>query len=205
MFVECNPMKTQREDARSTADTVQSIVDVAQELVQSRGFNAFSYRDLAERVGIKTSSIHYHFPTKGDLARALVERYRLKMRGARERIEARHSRPVERFEAFLDLLCATFERENMICLCAMLATDAATLPAEAREQVRGFFEDNEAWLAGVLQAGREAGELRFEGEPANAAHALFCAMQGAMIGAATFGRSARVGECAAWITTSTRA
>ena len=198
-------VKTAREDAHSSSDTVQSIVDVAQELVQSRGFNAFSYRDLAERVGIKTSSIHYHFPTKGDLATALVERYRAKMRGARERIEAGHSRPIERFEAFLNLLCATFERENMICLCGMLATDAATLPLDAREQVRGFFEDNEGWLAGVLEAGREAGELRFEGDPENAAHALFCAMQGAMIGAATFGRAARVNECAAWILASTRA
>lgn len=197
-------MKTPREDARSSSDTVQSIVDVAQELVQSRGFNAFSYRDLAERVGIKTSSIHYHFPTKGDLATALVERYRAKMRGARERIESQYARPVLQFEAFLGLLCATFERENMICLCGMLATDAATLPADAREQVRGFFEDNESWLARVLEAGREAGELRFEGETEPAAHALFCAMQGAMIGAATFGRSARVNECAAWILTSTR-
>lgn len=186
------------------ATTVQSIVDVAQELVQSRGFNAFSYRDLAERVGIKTSSIHYHFPTKGDLATALVERYRLKMRGARERIELGHARPGARLEAFLDLLCATFERENMICLCGMLATDAATLPLNAREQVRGFFQDNEAWLAGVLKAGREDGELRFEGEADSAAHALFCAMQGAMIGAATFGRTARVNECAAWILASTR-
>lgn len=200
-----HPVKTAREDAHSSSDTVQSIVDVAQELVQSRGFNAFSYRDLAERVGIKTSSIHYHFPTKGDLATALVERYRAKMRGARGRIEARHGRPIERFEAFLALLCATFERENMICLCGMLATDAATLPLDAREQVRGFFEDNESWLSDVLKAGREAGELRFEGDPQNAAHALFCAMQGAMIGAATFGRPARVNECAAWILASTRA
>jgi len=186
------------------SDTVQRIVDVAQELVQSRGFNAFSYRDLSARVGVKTSSIHYHFPTKGDLACALVARYRLKMRGARERIEAAHTHPASRLKAFLDLLCATFERENMICLCGMLATDAATLPDAAREQIRGFFEDNESWVAQVLAQGREEAELRFEGEPEAAAHALFCAMQGAMIGAATFGRSARVRECAQWIWNSTR-
>ena len=125
--------------SENATDTVQSIVDVAQELVQSRGFNAFSYRDLAARVGIKTSSIHYHFPTKGDLATALVARYRAKMQGARERIEASHARPAARLEAFLELVCQTFERENMICLCGMLATDAATLPLEARQQVRGFF------------------------------------------------------------------
>lgn len=180
-------------------DTVQNIVDVAQELVQSRGFNAFSYRDVAARVGVKTSSIHYHFPTKGDLACALVSRYRAKMQSARDHIEATYPRPVEQVEAFLNLLCATFERENMICLCGMLATDAATLPDDARAEIRGFFEDNETWLLRVLEQGRKAGELHFEGEPEEASHALFCAMQGAMIGAATFGRSARVNECARWI------
>ena len=84
----------------------------------------------------------------------------------------------------------------------MLATDTATLPDEARTQIRGFFEDNENWLVGVLAQGRETGELHFEGGPEEASHALFCAMQGAMIGAATFGRSARVNECAHWILTS---
>ena len=185
--------------ASPSGDTVQHIVDVAQELVQSRGFNGFSYRDVAARVGVKTSSIHYHFPTKGDLTCALVSRYRAKMHGARERIDVAHPRPAPRLEAFLELLCATFERENMICLCGMLATDTATLPDEARTQIRGFFEDNENWLIGVLAQGREAGEMRFEGQPEEASHALFCAMQGAMIGAATFGRSARVNECAHWI------
>ena len=55
--------------------TAHKVLDVAEELIQKRGFNAFSFKDLQERVGIKTSSIHYYFPTKQELASALIERY----------------------------------------------------------------------------------------------------------------------------------
>ena len=59
----------------TTTATATTILDAAQQLAQTRGYNAFSYRDLAERVGIRTASIHYHLPTKGDLGVALVARY----------------------------------------------------------------------------------------------------------------------------------
>ena len=56
--------------------TAQKILTIAQQNVQTKGFNGFSYQDLAQEIGIKTSSIHYHFPTKDDLALALVTAYR---------------------------------------------------------------------------------------------------------------------------------
>ena len=59
-----------------TTSVETSILDIAQTLAQTRGYNAFSYRDISEVIGIKTSSIHYYFPTKGDLGEALVRRYR---------------------------------------------------------------------------------------------------------------------------------
>ena len=38
--------------------TADKLLDLAQELIQTRGYNAFSYRDLADRVGIKLLAVH---------------------------------------------------------------------------------------------------------------------------------------------------
>src|SRR5437899_2046581 len=56
-----------------TNDVQQKILDTAEALIQTKGFNAFSYKDISEIVGIKTSSIHYYFPTKSDLGQAVVK------------------------------------------------------------------------------------------------------------------------------------
>ena len=54
----------------TATDTKQTILEAARRVVQSRGYNALSFRELAKEVGIKSASIHYHFPTKGDLGAA---------------------------------------------------------------------------------------------------------------------------------------
>lgn len=181
---------------QSEASTVDAIVDAAQDLVQARGYNAFSYRDLSARVGIKTSSIHYHFPTKGDLVEALVARYRLRFGAGLSAIHEQATEPAQRLDLYLKMVCASFTSSNMICLCGMLATDAASLPSGAREQVRGFFGDNEAWLSPILESGRQSGEFSFSGDSADVAASLFATMQGAMISAYTFGEPARVSHAA---------
>jgi len=52
---------------RPLSDTAERILDIAQDLIQRRGFNAFSYHDIAAPMGIRKASIHYHFPSKADL------------------------------------------------------------------------------------------------------------------------------------------
>ena len=56
-----------------TADTRERIIDKAFQLMLQRGFNGFSYRDIAEPLGVKNAAIHYHFPNKTDLVKALLE------------------------------------------------------------------------------------------------------------------------------------
>ena len=52
------------------------ILSEAQRLVQMRGFNGFSYADIAETLGVTKASLHYHFPSKAELGRRLIDRYR---------------------------------------------------------------------------------------------------------------------------------
>ena len=48
--------------------TADRILDIAERLVQTRGFNRFSYADIAAELGITTASVHYHFPARANSA-----------------------------------------------------------------------------------------------------------------------------------------
>ena len=140
----------------SDRDTRKELLDQAETLVRTRGYNGFSYRDLAERVGIKTASIHYHFPTKGELGEALIENEREVFAGNLARLDAVEKDPRRRLERFIQLFQATtIGCGNRMCLGAMLAVEQQTLPESVGQAVRRLFEENEGWLAKLLEEGRE--------------------------------------------------
>ncbi|MEB3357369.1 MAG: TetR/AcrR family transcriptional regulator [Synechococcales bacterium] len=131
-------------------------MDVAQEMVRSRGYSAFSYADISKQVGIRKASIHYHFPSKDDLARELVKRYRQGMARQCDLISQSGASPKEQLRQFADLYRQGLEA-GQICLCAMLAADLAVLPETVQAEVRLFFQQTEAWLAELLKRGCETG------------------------------------------------
>lgn len=160
--------------------TAERILDIAERLVQLRGFNAFSYADVAKAVGIRKASLHYHFATKADLGLALVARYRQAFLGSLRSIDTDSDGAFKRLERYVGLYEAVLRKKRM-CMCGMLATDAATLPKPLRESVAGFFSENVGWLARVLEQGRKRRELRFAGAPESMAAFFVSSLEGAML------------------------
>lgn len=175
------------------------ILDAAERLCQTRGFNGFSFRDLAGIVGIRSASIHYHFPTKADLGKALIVRYRHKMEALLGEIGRKESTVEGRVKRFVAFLREVLRDQNRLCLCGMLAAEAGTLSEEMKAEVRRFFDGCEQWLARELKAGRDKGELSFTGAPAAAARAMLSTLEGAMITARAFGDDRRLAESAQWM------
>jgi len=170
--------------------TSGQILDVAERLAQTRGFNGFSYADIATELGITKASLHYHYPTKADLGRALIDRYSTTFAAALAGIEeSRSPRPMqlERYVA----IYAEVLKAGRICLCGMLAAEYTTLPALMQDAIRGFFDVNERWLSRVLESGRKDGSLAFEGTPEDAARAITSALEGAMLLARPYGGAER--------------
>jgi TetR/AcrR family transcriptional regulator, transcriptional repressor for nem operon len=166
------------------------ILDVAEELAQKRGFNGFSYADIAERLGVTKASLHYHYRSKTDLGRALIERYRSTFSRALEDIDRdTRSAPIKlkRYAALYDSVM----RNDRLCLCGMLAAEFATLPGPMRSALTKFFDVNERWLARVLKDGRSGGALAFRDTPADRARVLLGALEGAMLVARSYGDEKR--------------
>jgi TetR/AcrR family transcriptional repressor of nem operon len=177
-------------------DTAQRILDVAERLVQSRGFNGFSYADVAAELGIAKASLHYHFPGKAELGEALIARYAARFMDSLEEIDSRVSDPRVKLEGYAGLYAGVLRGKRM-CLCGILAAEYETLPPPMREAVVRFFDENEVWLARVLAQGRSDETLSFDGSPSDAAQAVISGLEGAMLVARPYDDLARFQSAAA--------
>jgi TetR/AcrR family transcriptional repressor of nem operon len=165
--------------------TAQAILDKAQALCQARGFNAFSYKDIAESLGIQKASIHYHYPTKVDLGAALIERYAQGFALELARIEASYKEPKKQLREFVKLM-EQLKHDGRLCLCAMLASDLETLDPRLCQLVRDFFKAAESWIEGRLTAGKKAGQFSFTKPARVVAQVFLASIQGILICARTF-------------------
>ncbi len=173
-----------------SADTASRILDVAERLVQSRGFNGFSYADVAAELNITKASLHYHFPSKAALGEALIARYAARFAEALVAIDGRLADPREKLHAYAGLYADVLQGERM-CLCGMLAAEYQTLPEPMRDEVIGFFNDNEAWLVSVLSQGQADHLLELSGPPGETARMIISGLEGAMLVARPYGDLAR--------------
>jgi TetR/AcrR family transcriptional repressor of nem operon len=172
------------------AATAARILDIAERLVQTRGFNGFSYADIAAELGITKASLHYHFATKAELGRTLVARYTDSFEGALQRISAEQPYAHERLRAYVKLYADVIS-DGRMCLCGMVAAEYGTLPAEMQSAIRLFFEFNENWLARVLEHGSQQGHLALRVAPRDMARMLVGALEGEMLVARTYGDTSR--------------
>jgi TetR/AcrR family transcriptional repressor of nem operon len=186
--------------SRSAAPTAAAtaILDVAEELAQTRGYNGFSYADIALKLGVTKASLHYHFPSKAELGRALIERYRHLFGAALEAIDQQIQDPRKKLRRYVDLYNSVLSNERM-CLCGMLAAEFATLPAPMQDGLKLFFDANERWLTTVLDEGRRAGMLSFKESANERARVLLGALEGAMLVARSYGDPLRFRSAAGYV------
>lgn len=174
------------------ADTAERILDIVEELIQTRGYNAFSYQDVAARVGIRTASIHYHFPAKADLGRVVIERYSARLAELARQAEAAESDPWRILSSYLVPFFEFADTAERICLCGALAGEYGALPEDMKGLVAEFFVEHEAWLAKLFKRGLEAGVFAFTVDPAVLARAFFSSLQGGLLVGRTAGGRAQL-------------
>ncbi len=178
------------------AATATRILDVAQRLVQTRGYNGFSYADISAELRIRNASVHYHFPSKSDLGRRLVARYREGFLDLLARLDETVRDPRRRLRRYVDLWIRVAKDGDRLCLCGMMAAESTTLPGPVRTELRRFFDENEAWLTRVLEEGRSSRALRLAAPPRTEARLLTMGLEGAMLVARSYGEPARFREIA---------
>ncbi len=160
--------------------TAQQILDVAQSMVRNRGYSAFSYADISEKIGIRKASIHYHFPSKDDLVKALVKRYQEIFSRKCLQIEQQKITPQEQLRKFVNLYRDGLQ-ENQMCLCGMLSADFFVLNSQIQAELKTFFSTTESWLTKLLKRGGEAGVWECNQSVELEAKTIIATLQGAQL------------------------
>jgi TetR/AcrR family transcriptional repressor of nem operon len=160
--------------------TRAALLKEAELLIRTRGYAAFSYADLSEKVGIRKASIHHHFPTKEALGAALVDEYLERFTAELEALGARKLDTAGKINAYGDFFVSGL-REGLMPLCGALASDSAFLPESMRLRVERFFRLHLNWLEAVLAAGIAAKDLREDLKPQRAARLVLSTLQGASL------------------------
>jgi TetR/AcrR family transcriptional repressor of nem operon len=176
--------------------TAGRILDIAERLVQTRGYNGFSYADISSELRIRNASVHYHFPSKTDLGKRLVVRYRENFMAALAGLERESGDARRRLRRYVGLWTRVLRDHDRMCLCGMMAADIASLPKALRVEIKRFFDENEAWLLRVISAGRKSKALRLAGTPQVEARLLTMGLEGAMLVARSYGEPRRFEEIA---------
>lgn len=162
------------------SDTAQQILDVAQDLIQTRGFNAFSYADIAKALRLTKASLHYHYRSKADLGHSLIRRYESRFLLALEDVDAKGGTMTDRLYGFVAIYADVLAASH-VCLCGMLAAEFETLPRAMQSALDHYFDETEAWLATVLERGRRDGEFGFDDPAREVAQFVISTLEGAMI------------------------
>lgn len=162
-------------------DTRDRILDIAQALLETRGFNAFSYQDIANYLGIKKASLHYHFPTKTELGVALAERHADHVQAILSDIDGQGLSVWDRLDAFIEPFAHFAQGCQHMCPGGMLAAEFTTLDPAIQTSMKRFFLTIHTWLIAVLDEGRSSGDFTFAGDAATKADCIISTLEGAIL------------------------
>ncbi|MEP7456130.1 TetR/AcrR family transcriptional regulator [Phyllobacterium sp. SB3] len=164
------------------------ILACARTLIMNGGYNGFSYADIANVVKIRKASIHHHFPTKTDLVRTLVTRYREDAEATVAVLGENVQDPFEVLKVYAGHWASCIEDASRpFCVCAMLASETPALAPEVAVEVKAFFRFLSTWLTSVMERGAREGSLSLSSEPAVEADAFMASVHGAMLSARAYG------------------
>lgn len=162
------------------SNTKRAIMDLAETFIQEKGFNGFSYAHIAKELDVKNAAIHYHFPTKEELAGAVIQRYRDRFQLWINNSRIKNLSPQEKLDWFFSIYANTRADNGKVCLAGSLETEFNSLPASLQEQTEALTRELLTWLQATLQEGRETGVFHFSGDAASKAALILSSLQGGL-------------------------
>lgn len=164
-------------------DTATALMDTAENLARQRGFDAFSFADLATAAGIRKASVHYDFPTKAELARMLISRYSGRFFSALDDLAATAPNAQARLEGLIDLYRGALEGGQSMCLCVSFSSSVSSLPIEVQTSIEEFRKHTTSWIAEAFALAQKDGSIRVTRSPEAEAATAFALLEGAQIAA----------------------
>ena len=162
-------------------NTRTSLLDSAERAARQRGYDAFSYADLAREVGIRKASIHHHFPAKADLAFSLLERYAARFAETLTEILQMEKTAADQLRAYRDVYRAALADGEQLCLCVAMSAGRDSLTDPVLDLLNQFHADSVAWLTQIFETAERDGTVQSVASPGAEASATLALMEGAQL------------------------
>ena len=163
-----------------TSNTQRAILDLAESMLQDKGFNGFSYAHIAAELGVKNAAIHYHFPSKEELGCAVIQRYRDRFQLWINNARVKDLSAEEKLDWFFGIYTNMRADKGKVCLAGSLETDFNAIPDSMREQTQALTREMLSWLQAALNEGRQANVFQFNGDAAGKAALILSSLQGGL-------------------------
>ena len=158
----------------------RTILNLAESLLQDKGFNGFSYAHIAAELGVKNAAIHYHFPSKEELSIAVIQRYRERFKLWINNSRIKNLSYEKKLDWFLSIYTDMRADKGKVCLIGSMEAEFNSIPEALQEEVKALHKEMLKWFETTLDEGREAGVFQFNGESANKSALIGSSLQGAL-------------------------
>jgi len=158
----------------------RTILNLAESMLQDKGYNGFSYAHIASELNVKNAAIHYHFPTKEDLSISVVRRYRERFKLWVNNTRVKDLPSEEKLDWFLGIYTNMRADKGKVCLVGSMEAEFNSIPGGLQAEVQALHKEMLTWLQTVLAEGRDTGTFQFNGEPMNKAALIMSTLQGGL-------------------------
>ena len=152
--------------------TREKIIELGENLIRTKGYNAFSYQDISTELGIKNAAVHYYFPSKENLGTSIVK---TNIQRFEEMVDNMHSRGFDEWkqlDTFIKIYIKS-HREQKLCIIGSLGPDFNTLNETTKTELVKMTEIILKWLTNILNTGKEKKLFVFNENPQNKATLIF--------------------------------
>lgn len=147
------------------------LIKVAMKTVQESGINGLTMRELGKQVGIKSSSVMYHFQSKDALIFDLMDTYTQNFSSYLEELDASYDDPKIKLIKLVEVFEGCLE-QNKLCLAGVIASQSENVDYVTQEKTSEFFQIATAFIEKNLQSVKNS-----EGLP----DIVISALQGALM------------------------
>ncbi|MEK7888094.1 TetR/AcrR family transcriptional regulator [Burkholderia contaminans] len=170
--------------------TAGRILEAGRQLIMRRGYSGFSYADIADAIDIRKASIHHHFPTKADLAVAVLQQSQANFDADMSLLDASGADALVQMRAYIGYWERCIADDSApFCVAGMLGAELPALPDDVARAVRAHFDDLAAWLVRVLEAGVKDGVVQPGISVQTEAATFVSLVYGAMLAARAYGNA----------------
>ncbi|MBY0415320.1 MAG: TetR/AcrR family transcriptional regulator [Bdellovibrionales bacterium] len=163
---------------KSNSDTKRKALDLAQEYLQTLGFNGFSFQTIADALGIKKASLHYYFSSKEEMGLAIMHEYE---EGHKVWAEKVKDLPANlKLEKMIKGFSSLSKKNYMICPVGSFSTDFNSSTPKLQAKVKKFHIMIRDWLIETINQGKSEEIIKKNLDAEVGADLFLATLQGAV-------------------------